>query len=147
MRDGLAWLRTIGSITAIISAACGDNLSGSQGDMSADGGSDAGSKCVPKGAELCNGIDDDCDGVADEECPLRLDWAIRGGGSTFDQAAAVAVLPDGSTFVTGVFTGTATFGDGASSRTVTSAGGTDVFVANYDATHTLVWLTRAGGPG
>lgn len=35
-------------------------------EAGAAGAADAGSKCVP---EICNGIDDDCDGVVDNGCP------------------------------------------------------------------------------
>jgi hypothetical protein len=64
--------------------------------------------------------------------------------------------------VTGAFSATASFplqaapkvdGDGRAARpvsarkAVTSGGGTDVFLAKYDRSGKLIWLTQAGGPG
>jgi hypothetical protein len=50
-----------------------------------------------------------------------------------DNARGVSVLADGSSIVTGMFQGTATFG----STTFTSAGNSDVFVAKLDASGDL----------
>ncbi|MBL8748022.1 MAG: hypothetical protein JNK78_02605 [Planctomycetes bacterium] len=69
-----------------------------------------------------------------------------GGADGDDQGVSVAAGADGSCFVTGTFTGSATFGQGANQVVLTSAGGTDVFVARYDAAGTLLWARRGGGP-
>lgn len=75
-----------------------------------------------------------------------LDWAAAAGGAGNDSAAAVAALANGGCYVTGTFEGTATFGpDEANETLLTSAGGSDVFLARYDETGTLVWAVRGGG--
>lgn len=74
-----------------------------------------------------------------------LVWAKRAGGSSEDRAIRVAVLADGTAYVTGYFNGTATFGPGEAAQTsLTSAGGQDVFVAKYAANGALAWARRAG---
>jgi hypothetical protein len=84
------------------------------------------------------------------------------GGSASDTGEAVKVDRDGNRYVTGAFSATAYFplqaaveidGDGraaqrASARkALTSGGGTDAFLAKYDRSGKLSWLTQAGGPG
>jgi YD repeat-containing protein len=58
---------------------------------------------------------------------------------------AVATDPDGTTYVVGEYTGTATF-PGSTSQ-VTSAGGSDIFLAKYSPSGTLAWVKSAGGTG
>lgn len=75
-----------------------------------------------------------------------LAWAKRAGDGLSSEARAIAALSDGSALVTGLFSGTATFGEGESSETaLTSAGWHDIFVAKYNPEGTLAWVTRAGG--
>jgi hypothetical protein len=54
-------------------------------------------------------------------------WSKRFGDGSDQTASAVAVGPDGSGVVVGSFAGSADFGGGA----LTSAGGTDIFVAKF----------------
>lgn len=75
-------------------------------------------------------------------------WATRGGGTGADEGTAVATRSDGSSIVTGKFTGSADFG------TTTLAGGGgptgwDAFVAKVNADGTYAWAQRAqvGGAG
>ncbi len=56
-------------------------------------------------------------------------WATKAGGSGLDQGTSVSVRPDGSAIVTGRFTGPATFG----ATTLPCLGGSEVFVAQVDA--------------
>ena len=71
-------------------------------------------------------------------------WATRAGGAGSDSAWGTASIPSGSTLVTGTFGGTATFGAGESNETMLTAGTSDVFVAKYDRSGTLVWAIRVG---
>jgi len=63
-----------------------------------------------------------------------------------DGGMGITALSDNSTVVTGSFSGSATFGPGESNQKVlSSAGGSDMFVARYNADGTLAWAKRAGG--
>src|SRR5262249_15221145 len=78
-------------------------------DAADDGGADTGPEpCRKLGPEVCNGGDDDCNGVIDEECSFTVDWAPQpdgpflghtGGGVAFFENC-----PDGSV-LTGVRVG------------------------------------------
>lgn len=75
-----------------------------------------------------------------------LAWAKGAGGTSADRSAGIAALADGSCVVTGAFEAAATFGAGESHQaTLTSAGGTDIFVARYTGDGALAWAKRAGG--
>jgi hypothetical protein len=76
----------------------------------------------------------------------NLAWARRGGGTLGDLGNAVKVDGSGNVYVTGYFTGTATFG---TATTLTSSGTDDqeLFVAKYDTDGNLLWAKRAGGAG
>ena len=75
--------------------------------------------------------------------PPGVSWATQAGGTGYDQGFGISALPDGSSIVTGVFSGTATFG----STTLTSVGNDDVFTAKMNADGTWAWATQAGGTG
>ncbi len=70
-------------------------------------------------------------------------WATKAGGAGYDYGRGISTLPDGSSIVTGSFSGTATFG----STTLISAGNDDVFTAKMNADGTWAWATKAGGGG
>jgi hypothetical protein len=58
----------------------------------------------------------------------------------------VSIFPDGSSIVTGYFSGRVTFGVGEGNETsLTAVGGSDVFVARYESNGTLAWARQAGG--
>jgi hypothetical protein len=74
-------------------------------------------------------------------------WVHAGGSTTSfagDPAKAIAVDGANNFYMTGDYTGTATF-DGL---TVTNTGtsGTDIFVAKYNSDGLIQWLHHAGGP-
>ncbi len=77
-----------------------------------------------------------------------LDWVV--GTESPEPAShlglAIAALPDGSSLVTGNFTGSITFGSGqACETTLTATGWYDVFVARFDAGGELEWARHAVG--
>jgi hypothetical protein len=78
-----------------------------------------------------------------------LIWAKRAGGAGYDEAFAIEVDGSGNSYVTGYFEGAATFGFGEGNQTVltSTSNGSNLFVAKYDGTGTLVWAKRASGSG
>jgi beta-propeller repeat-containing protein len=69
--------------------------------------------------------------------------AARFGGSGTDIGAAIRISRHGDRYVTGSFSTVATFGG----KTLTSAGGSDIFLAKYARGGQLLWLVQAGGSG
>jgi hypothetical protein len=76
-----------------------------------------------------------------------LVWAIQIGGTDHEQSGWIAVDDGGNSYVTGMFNGTATFGEGGNQKTLESRGLDDIFVAKYDTAGGLVWAKQAGGTG
>ena len=68
-------------------------------------------------------------------------WATQAGGSNSDCGLAIAIDNNGTSYVTGSFQDTATFG----SYSLTSNGGYDIFVAKMDANGNWLWVAQAGG--
>jgi len=56
-------------------------------------------------------------------------WAAKAGGTFSDRGLGIATDGSGNIVVTGRFSGTANFGD----TTLTSAGGSDIFITKLDA--------------
>lgn len=71
------------------------------------------------------------------------DWVFKAGGTGEDYGYDVATDSDDNVYITGGFSSTATFSD----ETVTSNGGTDVFVAKLNPEGALQWVTTGGGNG
>lgn len=70
-------------------------------------------------------------------------WSRRFGGVSDDYAEGVAVDGNGDVAVAGYFSGSADFGSGV----LTSAGGTDAFVAKYTSSGAPSWSRRFGSTG
>ena len=70
-------------------------------------------------------------------------WVATGGGATIDEGRAVAVDILGNCYVSGVLSGTASFGN----LSTASAGQSDVFIAKCDSSGRWLWATAVGGPG
>lgn len=71
-----------------------------------------------------------------------VQWAVKAGGIGPDRGLSIKTDAAGNSFITGYFYGTATFG----STNITASGSSqDIFIAKYDNSGTLVWVTSAGG--
>ena len=68
-------------------------------------------------------------------------WAKQAGGTNDDYGYSIAVDANGNNYVTGRFSGCATFG----ATTLTSSGGDDIFVAKLDINGNWLWAKQAGG--
>jgi Domain of unknown function (DUF4347)/Beta-propeller repeat len=77
----------------------------------------------------------------------NLVWAKAIGGTGTDQATGISVTRSGSVYTTGHFFGTVDFDPGAGVTTLTSAGGSDLFVSKLDSSGNLVWAKAMGGTG
>ncbi len=68
-------------------------------------------------------------------------WAKQAGGTSYDEGVSIAVDTNGNSYVTGDFSGSATFG----TTTLTSSGEGDIFVAKMDISGNWLWAQQAGG--
>ena len=65
-------------------------------------------------------------------------WAVKANGTgSFD----ITLDGDGNTYITGVFWGTASFGN----HTLVASGGFDIFAAKLDSSGNWLWAVKAGG--
>jgi len=72
-------------------------------------------------------------------------WVMNAGGSLYDYGYGIAVDSSGNIYVTGVFTGTASFG--GNTLSCTSPGFFDIFVCKLDPNGNFLWAKKAGGTG
>ena len=68
-------------------------------------------------------------------------WVKSAGGTSSDYAQSLALDSGGNLYVTGYFSGSSIFG----TTTLSSTGGSDVFVAYMDKAGTWKWAKKAGG--
>ncbi|WP_341226701.1 SBBP repeat-containing protein [uncultured Arcticibacterium sp.] len=68
-------------------------------------------------------------------------WVQSAGSTSSDNSLALALDGSGNAYITGSYLGTANFG----SSNITSAGGTDIFIAKYNSSGNLQWVESAGG--
>ncbi len=70
-----------------------------------------------------------------------LQWVQTVGGANYDYAYGIATDVGGNVYITGYFSGTATFG----TESKTAVGSDDIFVAKYNSGGGLQWVQTAGG--
>ncbi len=71
-------------------------------------------------------------------------WARRYGGNGFTQGNGIAVDGSGSVYTTGQLQGTADFDPGSTTKSLTSAGADDIYVAKLDSLGNYSWAVSAG---
>jgi len=71
------------------------------------------------------------------------DWVVSAGGTGSDNSMSIAIDSLGCLYVTGLFSSSISLG----SLTLTSNGGTDIFVAKLDNNGNYLWAVSAGGTG
>jgi hypothetical protein len=87
----------------------------------------------------------------------QVEWAQRAGGpggeegGDFDAGVGITTDADGNIYVTGLFSGIATFGTGAATQTIEASqlafDTFETFVAKYAPTGKLLWAKHAAGGG
>ena len=102
-------------------------------------GTHAGSTVFGSGALITNGGNDVF--LAKYNFNGALQWVRSAGGAGDDSGKDITVDVSGNVYITGYYSGTAKFG----SKTKTSQGGKDIFVAKYYSNSFVQWLQTAGG--
>lgn len=75
----------------------------------------------------------------------KLIWAKSMGGGGADLGFAIAVDKDGAVYTTGQFAGTCDFDPGPGTSSLTSKGGSDIFVSKLDKDGNYEWARQMGG--
>ena len=76
-----------------------------------------------------------------------LVWITSTVGNGSDLPRGIDIFENNSFVIVGTFEDTTTFGEGEPNEiTLSSAGGGDAFIAQYDPDGLLVWARRSGGP-
>ncbi len=73
-------------------------------------------------------------------------WGFSIGGTGADLGTGIALDRAGNVIVTGSFNATIDADPGPGTKTLTSSGGSDVYVAKYDPAGNYIWAIRFGGP-
>ena len=71
-------------------------------------------------------------------------WGLKLGGASAELANSLSVDAAENVYISGSFQGTADFDPGAGIVNLTSAGGTDVFIAKLDSSGGYVWARHIG---
>ncbi|NDH06420.1 hypothetical protein EBX93_10930, partial [bacterium] len=79
--------------------------------------------------------------AAERESAPEFEWVAHAGGKLHDKTRGIAVDGKGNVYLTGEFTGTATFGE----FTLTSNKLMDFFIAKVDPKGKFLWVRSGGG--
>ncbi|MBM4085222.1 MAG: hypothetical protein FJ272_10570, partial [Planctomycetes bacterium] len=85
--------------------------------------------------------------VAKFDANGKFAWAFALGGPGDDKGHGLAVDSSGNCHVSGAFNSAVDFDPGPNRTALTSAGGSDIFLACYKPSGALAWAKRMGGSG
>lgn len=74
-----------------------------------------------------------------------FEWAEHIGGTGDNYSESIAVDTLGDIYTVGHFTGTVDFDPNAGIYNLTSAGGSDIYIAKYDSLGNFIWAKQIGG--
>lgn len=74
-----------------------------------------------------------------------IKWATKATSSQQDYVRGMTVDNSGNYYTIGKFSGTLNFDSAGFSKTLTSAGQSDIYLARFDCSRNLVWSNRIGG--
>lgn len=80
--------------------------------------------------------------VAKYDTAFNLLSVIKAGGTSGDECKSIAIDTSNNIFITGYFSGTASFG----STNLTSTGNYDAFVVKYNSSGVTQWARKGNGP-
>ncbi len=89
--------------------------------------------------------------TAEDVFILKLDpdgdfvWAKSFGGNGNDWGTQLTIADNGTSFISGLFYETVDFDPGAGTTSLTSAGGSDIYVASFDPSGNFLWVKIMGG--
>lgn len=78
--------------------------------------------------------------IAKLDADGNFSWAKNAGGSGYDKGFGIYVDPQGNSYATGHFSGTATFGN----TILTSSGNWDMFITKLDTDGNFIWTKNIG---
>lgn len=81
------------------------------------------------------------------ESQVNLSWSRGSGSSTVDCGRSVSTDANGNVYTAGFFKGNADFDPGASTFSLNTIGGQDVFIQKLNASGAFVWAKSMGGTG
>jgi hypothetical protein len=134
----LSWIKSYGSVNSEYGYAI---------DTDADGNSYIAGKfntSTTLGGVSLTAVGQDDIFILKMDSTGAVSWAKRAGSTSSDFAKGIARDGAGNIYITGNFSGTATF-YGITNVTLTTSGQWDAFVAKYDATGNALWARKGGG--
>lgn len=78
---------------------------------------------------------------------VNLSWSRGAGSSTVDCGRSVSTDASGNVYTAGFFTGNADFDPGATTFSLNTVGGQDIFIQKLNASGAFVWARSMGGIG